>query len=75
LPLQVSGGSVSQFAEAWAELDPNATNYIPVLKLSQLVANLPPPLGCKGQQHQRALVQGVLVSTDIPIRNNNKVRY
>jgi hypothetical protein len=71
---QVSGGSISHFAEAWADLDPGATNYIPVLKLSHLVASLPPPLGARGQAQLRAGVQAILVATDIPIRSGNKVR-
>eukprot|EP00966_Prymnesium_polylepis_P083096 1924587-Prymnesium_polylepis.1 len=37
------------FVEAWAEFDPDATNYVAMVKLPELLLKLPRPLGMKGK--------------------------
>ena len=50
----VSSSDVELFQEAWAELDPEATNFIPLESLPTLLLKLPPPLGLKGKSELRA---------------------
>lgn len=54
--------------QAWSELDPHATGYIPALQLSMLLAQLEPPLGMHGDSGGAAAhIQAALMSTDIPM--------
>jgi hypothetical protein len=53
-PELVSSSDVELFQEAWAELDPEATNFIPLESLPALLLKLPPPLGLKGKSELRA---------------------
>ena len=36
---------LDKFPEAWSDLDPHATGFIPVMELKKLVSRLHPPLG------------------------------
>jgi hypothetical protein len=53
-PDLVSQSDVEVFGEAWAEFDPDATNFIAVTKLPALLLKVPAPLGLKGKSEQRA---------------------
>jgi hypothetical protein len=56
--------------QAWAELDPQGTNYIPAIQLGTLISQLDPPVGVKGEEGGSSKLQGIVMSIDIPIRNN-----
>jgi len=47
-PSLVSASDIETFKDAWAELDPDADNYIPSRDLLTLVLRLPPPMGLNG---------------------------
>ena len=68
--LAVNKAAVLQFVAVWAELDPAASNYIPVKDLPTLVAELDPPLGARGEECGRAKVQQIIMAVDIPNRGN-----
>jgi hypothetical protein len=48
-PDLVSASDLELFSEAWAEFDPDATNYMALAKVPELLINLPRPLGVKGK--------------------------
>jgi hypothetical protein len=60
--------------QAWSELDPSASQYIPAVELSSLLRELPPPMGVRGEEGEQAKIQSIIMSVDIPIRKKNKVR-
>lgn len=72
--LPVGRSNVLQFVEAWSDLDPYASNYIPIMKLGHLLTSVPPPLGVKGQEDIRTKMINVLMGVDIPLRNQ-KVHF
>ncbi len=49
-----SSSDLELFKEAWTELDPDATNFIPLEALPALLLKLPRPLGLKGKSELRA---------------------
>ena len=49
-PELVAAGDIDTFKDAWAELDPDADNFIPAMSLPQLVLMLPPPMGLEGRR-------------------------
>jgi hypothetical protein len=60
--------------QAWAELDPHATNFIPAVKLASLIAELDPPLGVRGEDGGRAQLQGIIMRLDVPVHSGGQVR-
>lgn len=54
----------------WSELDPDATNFIPTIKLSTLISEIDPPLGVRGTSGGPVAIQNIIMSVDIPNRNN-----
>eukprot|EP00803_Ostreobium_quekettii_P004182 evm.model.scf_87.7 EVM.evm.TU.scf_87.7 scf_87:110745-119200(-) len=72
--MPVGRGHLLWFVEVWSDLDPHATNYIPAVKLSTLLSELEPPLGVRGTAAGTAEIQSIIMSVDIPNRNN-KVHF
>jgi hypothetical protein len=60
--------------QAWSELDPTASYYIPAVELSSLLRDLPPPMGVRGEEGEQAKIQAIIMAVDIPIRKKNQVR-
>ncbi|KAA0172539.1 hypothetical protein FNF27_06012 [Cafeteria roenbergensis] len=42
---KLSAEQIEQFSEAWAELDPDATGFVPASRLGDLLQRLPVPMG------------------------------
>lgn len=61
---------ISMDIQVWSELDPDATNFIPTVRLSTLISELDPPLGVKGTSGGPVAIQNIIMSVDIPNRNN-----
>jgi hypothetical protein len=59
--------------QAWAELDPDATNYIPAVQLASLLAELDPPLGVRGEDGGRGRLQGIIMRLDVPVHRGGRV--
>ena len=47
-PTLVSSSDIDAFKDVWADLDPDADNYIPSADLVGLILSLPPPMGLNG---------------------------
>lgn len=56
--------------QAWAELDPRATNFIPAVQLGTLICELDPPLGVRGEEGVRAKLQSIIMSVDVPLHGS-----
>jgi hypothetical protein len=75
LPSQMTG-SISQFAETWAEFDPGATHFMPVRALPLLLARLDAPLGCRGAPSQGRALLKLLKDAPIPVHHpGERVRF
>ena len=59
--------------QAWSEHDPCSTGYIPAASLSLLIMELEPPLGVRGSNRPRLGILEIIMSMDIPNRDQ-KVR-
>ena len=68
-PDLVSNSDLDVFNEAWTEFDPDATNYIPVGKLPDLLHSIPKPLGTKGRTKVQA--NRVCLKLNVPQHNGN----
>ena len=62
---------LDKFPEAWSDLDPHATGFIPVMELKKLVSRLHPPLGMgdnaperQGSTDRQSISQLFLVGPD-----------
>ena len=53
-PDLVSSADLELFSEAWAAFDPDATNYVPIGALPDLLLRVPRPLGVKGKSKETA---------------------
>ena len=65
---------LDKFPEAWSDLDPHATGYIPVMELKKLVSRLHPPLGM-GDNAPERLVYKRLIETNIPVNEEGQVSF
>ena len=54
-PDLVAASDIDVFREAWAEFDPEASNYIPSVLLPALLLKVPRPLGLKGKREAQAM--------------------
>ena len=54
------------FRESWAELDPDAKNYIASTKLVDLLAMVPPPLGTRGTRSPKFEAMGRCLKLGVP---------
>lgn len=70
----MSLGCASPTLQAWAELDPQATHYIPAMQLSSLICELSAPMGVKDEEGAASKLQTIIMALDIPIRDG-KVRH
>ena len=68
-PDLVSNTDLDLFNEAWTEFDPDASNYIPVGKLPDLLHSIPKPLGTKGRTKVQA--NRVCLKLNVPLHNGN----
>lgn len=53
-PDLISTADLEVFSEVWTQFDPDATNFIPIAKLPELLLLLPKPLGVKGKTRDQA---------------------
>ena len=53
-PDLVSPTDLELFSEAWAAFDPDATNYVPITVLPDLLMRVPRPLGVRGKTKETA---------------------
>jgi len=53
-PDLVSSSDLEIFADVWSEFDPDATNYLVISKLPDLLLRVPRPLGVKGKTRTQA---------------------
>ena len=53
-PNLVSTADLELFSDAWAEFDPDATNFVKIADLPYLLLKVPSPLGLKGKSEVRA---------------------
>jgi len=66
----VSRDHFLRFQEVWASLDPNSTHYISAGKLTDVIAELDPPLGTRDLPHHMSTdIQNIIMSVDIPNHN------
>ena len=65
----VSAADLDVFSEAWTLFDPDATNYIPIGKLPDLLLQVPRPLGVKGKS--REMATRLCLRLHVPQRNGN----
>ncbi len=57
------------FKEAWADLDPHCSGYIPLSELTSLLMHMPAPLGVQGMDGRPAKnALGQVLTTSIPYR-------
>ena len=68
-PDLVSNSDLDVFNEAWTEFDPDATNYISVGKLPDLLHSIPKPLGTKGRTKVQA--NRVCLKLNVPQHHGN----
>lgn len=54
-PDLASASDIEVFSEAWQFFDPDATNYVPLQYLPELLLRVPRPLGVKGLPRDQAL--------------------
>jgi hypothetical protein len=66
--LEVSQSNLLACTQAWSQLDPKCTLYIPTTRLSRLLELVDPPLGVLGMLHPQLEMQNVIMSVDIPNR-------
>ena len=65
----VSAADLEVFSETWTLFDPDATNYIPIGKLPDLLLQVPRPLGVKGKS--RDMATRLCLRLHVPQRNGN----
>jgi hypothetical protein len=59
----------------WSTFDPHSTQYIAAGKLTEMIAELDPPLGTRNLPHQSSTdIQNIIMSVDIP-NHNGKVHF
>jgi hypothetical protein len=66
--LEVSQSNLLNYAQAWSQLDPRGSTFIPTAKLSKLLEMIDPPIGVAGMPHPQLEVQSIIMSVDIPNR-------
>jgi hypothetical protein len=66
--LEVSRSNLLNYGNAWSQLDPRGTMFIPTAKLSKLLEMVNPPIGVAGMPHPQLEVQNIIMSVDIPNR-------
>ncbi|KAF5842565.1 hypothetical protein DUNSADRAFT_6415, partial [Dunaliella salina] len=69
--MDVGQDDIQNFVKAWLELDPHGTSFIHVKLLTSLLSKIPPPLGVKGLPQEFKSVQEIILSVDIPLRQNS----
>jgi len=62
----VSASDMDLFKEAWAELDPDANNYIAATQLNSLISMLPPPIGTKGLRDAKRQAMARCFNLSVP---------
>lgn len=72
--LPVTKTMVRQLVEAWSTVDPAASGVAHAAQLPVVVMGVDPPMGTRGEPNARAATQAVIMSVDIPVRDNNTVR-
>lgn len=61
----ISEANLESFVEAWARLAPKAQHFIPTTKLPELLLNVDPPLGFKGQVMRKGVMIRLLARLGI----------
>jgi hypothetical protein len=68
-PELASQSDLEMFSEAWAVYDPDATNFVPMSRLPDLLRLVPPPLGVKGKDRRTA--QRLCLRLRVPNHNGS----
>lgn len=73
--LPVSRSWIAQFVEAWSEADSTASGFIPTSHLPNLVQEIDPPMGTKGEPNARSATQALIMAIDVPNHPGNRVAF